>query len=572
MSPLYSALSMTQAYSSVLRARGEGAYRSINTGFLLRDMLLVLLDCLVKVIQSQNPNGSWGTVGPREETAYALLILAEEQWLPFCNFLKTEIVSAVEHGKQFLLDQCDNTSAERIWVEKVTYGSNLISRAYQAAAMRDTLIDKDPGSELIDLCVFDEEKLAIFTKVTAMVPLVASCPKWIVVASWLEGELYSPSLRSRKDMIFSRNGLSEDKYFQWIPFIWFVATNATHTLVSLDFVTEMMTLSFLNFQVDECMESIGGMIDDSLGLSIESLLDRELGRGRYEDSATMKETKAGILRFSSPDVIESCERRNIHPGVHVNGEILDTTKSLDGYSTSPHSLEPLRNYLRFVINHPKVKLSSSYDQKVLRSRLREFVLAHMQQSADNAYLKFCAKAVPSQEQMPLVLFEQESRPWKTWVRGTAADHTSCPFSLAFACCLSSQEGRDAFPTSRLKYIADDFCRHLATMCRMQNDYGSLQRDLREDNLNCANFAELHGEAKPFVSTALTTPALSNTKMHLLELSEYERNYVEMTLEMLRGELGTGIGDMLNIFKFVTDFFGQIYVVKDLASSKVEPVR
>ena len=60
---------------------------------------------------------------------------------------------------------------------------------------------------------------------------------------------------------------------------------------------------------------------------------------------------------------------------------------------------------------------------------------------------------------------------------------------------SVQGGGDCFVGAIQKYLAQVLVRHLAAMCRMYNDYGSIARDRAEQNDNSVNFPEFHGEAQ-----------------------------------------------------------------------------
>ena len=117
--------------------------------------------------------------------------------------------------------------------------------------------------------------------------------------------------------------------------------------------------------------------------------------------------------------------------------------------------------------------------KRLLLSLRTFLHAHLTQLADNAGLS--ALGAPSV-------------PYYDWVHTTSAAHTSCHYSFLFFCCLINRplgqwEEDECFTTVRQKYLAQDVCAHLATMCRMYNDFGSVGRDREENNLNSIDFPD-----------------------------------------------------------------------------------
>lgn len=94
------------------------------------------------------------------------------------------------------------------------------------------------------------------------------------------------------------------------------------------------------------------------------------------------------------------------------------------------------------------------------------------------------------------------------------------------------------------------------MCRQYNDYGSLQRDRDDKNLNSVNFPEFVGEGDRVL------------KDELFAIAEYERKGLGMAMERLReltlkSREGTRLMDAIGLFVDVTDVYGQIYVLRDI---------
>ena len=191
-------------------------------------------------------------------------------------------------------------------------------------------------------------------------------------------------------------------------------------------------------------------------------------------------------------------------------------------------------------------------------QLRIFLHAHVTQSEDNAKFINGARDTNGVRSFANDTFFQ-------WVRTTSADHTSCPYSFSFVSCLMSalNNGQECFPTASEKYLAEDMCRHLATMCRMYNDYGSVSRDEAENNLNSINFPEYESYTSP-----------DSKKTALFQLAEYERSCLNVARERLGAETRSPSDaakvkgrqmELWDMFCDVTDLYGQIYVVRDIAS-------
>ncbi|KAI0172217.1 hypothetical protein GGR52DRAFT_573358 [Hypoxylon sp. FL1284] len=166
-------------------------------------------------------------------------------------------------------------------------------------------------------------------------------------------------------------------------------------------------------------------------------------------------------------------------------------------------------------------------------------------------------------------YQNPARTFYNWVRSTSADHTSCPFSFAFFhCLLSATHGDVTGRGAKIAYLVEDACRHLASLCRMYNDHGSLARDVDELNLNSLNFPEFHNIVRG------RDEGEEEAKAQLMSIAEYERCSLEVALDELDSELVRSDGQKgikwmgaIRLFVKVTDLYGQIYVVKDIATKR-----
>ena len=216
--------------------------------------------------------------------------------------------------------------------------------------------------------------------------------------------------------------------------------------------------------------------------------------------------------------------------------------------------EVLSRFVTYVVRHEKVTQSPLAVQKRLKQELTRFLFAHVAQIEDNARFS-------REDRGPQVptCFSSPRGTYYEWVRTTSADHTSCPYSFVFFSCLISKPGQEIFITAKQKYLAQDACRHLATMCRQYNDYGSMRRDFDERNLNSVNFPDFRPSS--FENDAEE----ERIKGDLLWLAEYERGCLETTLKRLEGEVKEDVMDALRLFVTVTDLYGQIYVARDVSA-------
>ena len=125
---------MVRSLAELLRGSETARLPQTADGVLSGKVVTVLTDCLARTLKSQHPDGSWGSIGPREETAYAVLTLASLLSTPVAQSLRGEIVLALERGRKSLLG-LEGGEPEHIWVTKVTYGSKYLAETYVVAAM-----------------------------------------------------------------------------------------------------------------------------------------------------------------------------------------------------------------------------------------------------------------------------------------------------------------------------------------------------------------------------------------------------------------------------------------------------
>ncbi|KAG4222289.1 hypothetical protein PC116_g29236 [Phytophthora cactorum] len=252
----------------------------------------------------------------------------------------------------------------------------------------------------------------------------------------------------------------------------------------------------------------------------------------------------------------------------------------------------LRRYIAHILQHPSVIKCPRNMQTQLARELQTFLLAHIDHAEDNYAFSRQPNGSPSNflhlhnggshnthnglhngvggdTRSPsyyLKQYENRGRTFHSWVHSTSADHTSCPFSFVFfQCLLFPTHGDVAGRSAKTAYLVEDACRHLASLCRMYNDYGSLARDTDQSNLSSLNFPEFAGSAKNGEQQA---------KAQLMNIAEYERRCLDVALNELEDEILGGDGgskgkwmSAIRLFVNVTDLYGQIYVVKDIATRK-----
>jgi hypothetical protein len=214
----------------------------------------------------------------------------------------------------------------------------------------------------------------------------------------------------------------------------------------------------------------------------------------------------------------------------------------------------LQKFVNFVLAHPKVAQAPPSLRSWLAYEVKTYLLAHI------THLEDClALAKWSDLGNKPYTWAEPRTTFFTWVRTTSADLTSCCYAFVFLLCLISDTNRSLAIDMTQRYMLEDACRHLATMCRQYNDIGSLVRDGDEGNLDSINFPEFEdgmGSARP------NAPGKARREK-LLEVAEYERRCLTHVLAELEGSLTASTFSKLKLFVQVTDPYGQIYVARDI---------
>lgn len=96
---------------------------------------MVSLQIVMNTLNSQALDGSWDDIC--EVTAYAVLTLSSMIQLPWVQeLLNDNITQAIHQGKSFLEEHRDRwDKGYHLWIEKVTYASDILSETYCLAAI-----------------------------------------------------------------------------------------------------------------------------------------------------------------------------------------------------------------------------------------------------------------------------------------------------------------------------------------------------------------------------------------------------------------------------------------------------
>jgi len=552
LSSLYASLLAVQAFGDLFMHIEKGSLGPLNQDVQSRVHVTLFQACLRTLLRSPTPQSV-------EQTAYRVLILCEARRFSLFDPIRTQLEQDIEDQVRLLRTIPDSeleSDLSRIWIEKVSFSSQVLIQSYKVAALNAA---SHPASKIVfkgdDQPAVNLESGKKYVKLLKQTPLFAATPEWQVQASMVEASLFQPLLRRRRLDIFPRKDMAPDRYFDLIPLTWTSCNNRGCAFASTRFIFEMMVISFLDFQADEFMEAVAGTSFEGRTDSLRQLID-----GVWETVEGEKAAEMPNKRIKTSNGKEENSAHCMNGGSQASPEELfhkKASNSLESTNDQDEVRQTIMRFVSYIARHPSVQSASSWDRTSTLRELRVYLHAHVTQSEDNARL---ARTQNSNGSSLTSYFR--------WVRTTSADHTACPYSFAFAGCLLSAQlsGVESFPTTKAKYLAAAACQHLASMCRMYNDYGSIARDKAECNLNSVDFDEFTCETG---DDAGDDKVLQTKKKTLFELAQYERSCLEDAMGRLGEEMqGCKMSRPMEVWKMfcdVTDLYGQIYVVKDIAS-------
>lgn len=588
---------LAQAFVKVLSLWEQKKLEALDTQLLRDKALVVLFQALIRILQSQQGNGSWSNCF--EATAYAVIALANLASLPFIENIRHQVNLAVQQGREYLNTRDLESGPEYLWIEKVTYGSNSLSQAYRLSALNVSTPTFTLGEDVLKLTSINSKAITKFSEFFSRLPLYSATPKWRLQASLVEGYLFLPMIKHVHFDIFPRDGMAEDKYLEYIPFTWTGANNRDCTYLTAEYLHEMMVLSMLAYQCDEYMEAVAGRHFEDRLQDVRNVISHifnnpipsnnyyisPVQRSRipssesetiditgnivlHESGNSLENESLPIIQLGICEVVPTNDNDNLVMKIPtLKGEGTKIIRSSDsdtdsgiGLDDNTPSLKDVANVLgkfaNHILNHPTILKASRFDQDRLRRELKIFLLAHVKQTEDNT--RFGAQNLPKNRS---VLFETPTSSYYSWVQSTSSDHTSCPFAFAFVSCLLSKGGKDFCSTAEEKYVAEDLCRQLAVTCRQYNDYGSIPRDRDEKNLNSINFPEFFTDTTKVDDTSLKT--------ELYQIAMFEKKKLDMSVQTLEQictkNKHSRVSEAIKMFVNVTDTYGQIYMVRDIAS-------
>ncbi|KAF5708818.1 gibberellin cluster-kaurensynthase [Fusarium globosum] len=516
LSHLYPTMLLVEAFTEVLHLIDGGELSSLFDENLKCKIGLSVFQAVLRIILSQDEDGSWR--GYREQTCYAILALAQARHVCFFSEMAEKLQACISRGVSWLKSYSLH-SQDLTWTSKTAYEVGFVAEAYKLAALRSASLEVPAatiGNSITS--AVPSSDLEQYTRLVRKTALFSPLDDWELRASIIESSFFVPLLKTQRVAIYPRDNINieEDKYLSIIPFTWVGCNNRSR------------------YQTDEYMEAIAGPVFGDISL-LHQTIDKIIDDTRVNPVGINGAVHNGNGHINEP------------PNINIK-QVEDT----------------LTRFTKSVLNHKDVLKSSSSDQDTLRQEFRTFMHAHATQLEDNN--RFSQQASSD-------VFSSPEQSYFQWVNRIGGSHVACAYSFAFSNCLMSAnlpQGKEAFPSAAQKYLVSSVMRHATNMCRMYNDFGSIARDNVERNVNSMHFPE-------FALCKGISQTLDDRKKRLSQIAMYEQDCLDRALEALERQSRDDAGDsagskdmrkikIVKLFCEVTDLYDQLYVIKDLSSS------
>ncbi|OJK02336.1 hypothetical protein ASPACDRAFT_58664 [Aspergillus aculeatus ATCC 16872] len=473
--------------------------------------------------------------------------------LPWMQILEPELQAAIASRRQILIAAArDETNLSPVACSLV--------RVALATEPDHAPVSLDPQAQK------QAKRLSQFAQYFARADYLSDQSSIAIKAAILEGSFYTTLLQSKRAacMFPMTESPEQDRYLQYIPVLITIPSTTSEGCYTPQWLFDLAQWSMYIFLVDEYMESV-------------------------------------VVHFSTDELAQFCAGLElIHPYPDPGESIIGVPQllshqagkqPLQNAAAAPNvqaALSVYYTWAREMLNWDRLSRCSATDMNELRSEIKKYLLFHAHQIQDNLRLADQLGRAPTQSntEASVARFESPRTSFATWLHSVGAGHVSAPVSLAFLAAYmgswvrNSTNGddphqrRDCWSSVMQRVLAHEMNQHVGAYCRLYNDYGSVQRDLREGNLNSVHFPEFwtHEIAAESERTG-TDDCVARLKATLLQVGRHERRMAESlgdelynSLEGEDNDQGSRIAGALRVYCRNAELFSDLYLTRDVTNS------
>ncbi|KAF9894240.1 hypothetical protein FE257_007742 [Aspergillus nanangensis] len=422
---------------------------------------------------------------------------------------------------------------ERIWLGKILYSIETISKSYVLSAL--SAKSPDPACETIQFPFFRAADCPVETlsRYFSNLPSFQSTSEWIIESSVREGCIFMDELR--KINFFSQRCSTKDQYLFYIASCFVASNNRDGRFLSAKHLFMLLEIAVAGYQLDNFMDG-------------------------------------DLMRFTTAEVndIGKFVSKCFDHLDTTDGEFANIERSTPGSPcecTTHNAKKQIIDFIRWML----AKRASDYDRMNLENELKAALVAHISHVTASHQLQESNPRSNGCQILPLAMRRQT---YYHWLRRSASDSILYPLVLKYMICHCHMGARggdtDVFRSAKEKYIIEDICRHAAAEARLWNDHGSVERDRKEGILNSCAFLELHA-----LSTGdheVKSNRQGGINDILVELARYENRHVQLCLdEFERASEGMDHQDLISrvrMFQLVTQVWNEMYSISKFDAKSV----
>ena len=421
----YPLMLLADALCSLLDYWNMGTASTPESNAVQERLDVCLYQVLIRTLQAQNPDGSWGWSTTCENTAFAVLTLTKLAAFTSAPRVRIQLTQAVDSAKEFLESHYTGTKPEYLWCGKTIGASKKITEAYVLAALEayPTKSAVKPVETRYDMSL---SRMAIQTKYFARQAWFTMMSEWQIQACLVESHLFLPRLRGLQQFIFPADKCPQSQYFEVIPFMWLAANEFYRRMIGPEYLYQMMALTILNRQFnsyvkDHVVETFNGCL-----FEVEDVIHHVFDQLQMGDSK-------GLTPISVS-----------HGTSRTSTSTTATTATNELYSV-------FGRFVDCIINNRYVKLASDGDQATLVSELFAFMRSQIYNLANQAESPQLRRTFTGEK-------VHEAR-------------THHGYTFAFLTCIvgnqrilaGTEKQIDFLESPEQKYLADAMCHHMSTV-------------------------------------------------------------------------------------------------------------
>jgi hypothetical protein len=191
---------LSKCLLSFLRLHATGVLVDMPESLTTTQVPLILVQICVRLLQEQHLDGFWESPTSYEATAYGLLALKAVFRFAWPLETSFKIHNSIMRATAFLkVNVTKWHQAAHIWIEKVTYCSPLLSRAYCIAALSCPF---ENGDDRLQLHHVHPQAVQKYKEFLQVLPLFASTNEWLLQISIVESCLFMEKLTNSSLDIF----------------------------------------------------------------------------------------------------------------------------------------------------------------------------------------------------------------------------------------------------------------------------------------------------------------------------------------------------------------------------------